>query len=502
MRFLASDLLRGREPGTPGFDIAADYVESHFRQSGLEPAGDAGGYRQYVPLRVTRRDPEAARMELRGPDTNRTLTHGEDFVTDPEPGRASSSVTAPVLFVGYGIEAPELGHDDYAGLDTEGKIVLVLTGAPAALPTDEKAHLSRDETKARTAARHGAVGMLRVAPPGSPESISPGGRGSSLSWVRSDGRGHDAADDLRAGATVSQAVATSMFQAAASSFREAGAMPGGFDLEVEVTLTQESLHEDFASPNVVARLPGSDPALRDEHVVLTAHLDHVGVGRPDASGDEIYNGAGDNASGTAVLLEVARALAAEPPRRSVLFAAVTAEERGLVGTDYLVHNPPVPIEDIIANINLDSGVFLYDFVDIIPFGTKHSSLDANVRRVAAAAGLAVGSDPLPEEALFTRSDHYRFVQQGIRRCSSCVGWTPVMRGSTVSPSCAVTSPSTCTSPRTRSTCRGTTTRPPATPASSPRRRATSPMPTAGRAGTPAACSRRGRRADPTQGMAA
>ncbi len=400
VRFLASDLLRGRNPGTDGYDIAAAYVESYFQQLGLQPAGDDDGYLQWVPLQISRRDNAAARMEIRTASGRHTLTSLEDFVIDAEPRRASSSVEAPVVFAGHGIEAPELGVHDYAGLDVEGKIVLTLVGAPNSLPTDAKAHLSREETKARTAASHGAVGMLRTYPMVDGQDdpfvrMARGAEGGAMTWKGADGRGHDVAPALLAGALVSQQVAKLLSDG------------GG------VSLSQTSTYDGFESPNVVALLPGSDPALRHEHIVITAHLDHVGVGRPDASGDEIYNGAGDNAAGTAVLLEVARSLAAHPPRRSVLFVAVTAEERGLVGSDYFIHNPPVPADDIVANINLDSGVFLYDFADIIPFGTAYSSLDENVRRVAAGMDLDVGADPLPEEALFTRSDHYRFVQQGI-----------------------------------------------------------------------------------------
>ena len=292
---------------------------------------------------------------------------------DAEPGQPSSAVRAIVVFAGYGIEAPDLGVDDYSGLDVEGKIVFTLVGAPDSLPTDAKAHLSREDTKARTAAAHGAVGMLRAYPPGSGRGdlfLRAAGRAEigSMTWKAADGRGHDVTSGLLAGALVSRQVADLLAEGD------------------EVSLSQASIYSGFESPNVVALVPGRAPELAHEHVVITAHLDHVGVGRPDASGDAIYNGAGDNASGAAVLLEVARLLATSPPRRSVIFVAVTAEERGLVGSDYFIHNPPVAVDDIVANINLDSGVFLYDFTDIIPFGTAYSSLDENVRRVAASLG--------------------------------------------------------------------------------------------------------------------
>ncbi len=423
VRFLAADALRGRAPGTEGYDAAAEYVASHFALLNLEPAGDGGTYMQSVPLHISRRDDEAASMSVHTAAGGSTPVSPQDFVIDAEPGQANSSVRAPVVVVGHGIAAPELGIDDYAGVDAEGKIVLTFVGAPNRLSADMKAHLGREETKAKTAAAHGAVGMLRVYPTIADQRdpfarMGRGGAGGSMTWRESDGRGHDVAPTLAAGAAVSQRTAMLLLEGSGRSLRDiSNAAVAGLDasveLSVEVSISQTTTYDGFESPNVVGLLPGADPALRGEYVVITAHLDHVGVGRPDATGDDIYNGAGDNASGTAVLLEVARALTANPPRRSVIFVAATAEERGLVGSDYFVHNPPVPAGDIVANINLDSGVFLYDFVDIIPFGTAYSTLDDNVRRVAAALGLGVGEDPLPEEALFTRSDHYRFVQQGI-----------------------------------------------------------------------------------------
>jgi len=423
MRFLASDELAGRAPGTEAFDVAARYVAGQLEEMGLTPLGSDGAYFQSIPLRTSRPANSDAELLIHRDDTTEALVQLQDYATDPEPGQESSSVTAPVVFAGFGIDAPEHGVADYAGLDVAGAIVLVFTGTPAQLPTDARAHLGRTDTKSRTAADRGAVGMLRVSlrVPGQPVSSGPGRRGGSgsLGWLGPGGVGHDPAPELRAGATLSLAAASRLFDGAARTFDDVaaeaagGGSPTGLRLPVEVTLSQRTVYDSaFESPNVVAVVSGSDPVLRNEHVVITAHLDHVGVGQAQ-DGDEIYNGAGDNASGTAVLLAIAGMLRSTPPARSVIFAAVTAEERGLVGSDYFVRNPPVPAETIVANINLDSGVFLYDFADIIPFGTAYSTLGENVLRVASRHGLGIGGDPLPEEALFTRSDHYRFVQQGI-----------------------------------------------------------------------------------------
>ncbi len=423
VRFLADDRLRGREPGTAGYDAAAEYVAGHFAVLALEPAGDDGSYLQSVPLHISRRDSDAARMAVHWGERTEPLVSLQDFVLDAQPGHATSSLRAPLVFVGHGIDAPELGIDDYAGVDVAGKVVVTLVGAPTRLTADMKAHLGREETKKRTAAARGAIGALRVYPTGSDQRdpftrVARGSGAGSMTWKSPDGRGHTVAPGVQVGGLISQQAATRMLEAGGLSLAElsraaAAGDSASAELPIEASISQRTTYEGFESPNVVALLPGRDPSLRDEHVVITAHLDHVGVGRPDGGGDDIYNGAGDNASGTAVLLEMARVLAAAPPRRSVIFVAATAEERGLVGSDYFVHNPPVPVDAIVANINLDSGVFLYDFEDIIPFGTGYSTLGENVRRVAARLELGVGDDPLPEEALFTRSDHYRFVQQGI-----------------------------------------------------------------------------------------
>ncbi len=187
-----------------------------------------------------------------------------------------------------------------------------------------------------------------------------------------------------------------------------------FALPVSLELTHASRHERRSSANVAGMLEGSDPELRDEYVVLVGHLDHNGIGTP-VDGDAIYNGALDNAAGISVLLEAARALRRETPapRRSVLFLAVTAEEKGLLGSEYFARNPTVPRESLVASVNLDMPVLLYDFTDVIAFGAEHSSLRGVLEAAVDQLGLTVTPDPMPEQAIFTRSDHYRFVQQGV-----------------------------------------------------------------------------------------
>ena len=181
---------------------------------------------------------------------------------------------------------------------------------------------------------------------------------------------------------------------------------------MRVSTSKRSQIDRISSPNVIGMLPGSDPALADQWVVYTAHLDHIGIGT-EVDGDEIYNGAYDNAMGVALMIETARALVAAQPRRSVMFVAVGGEERGLLGSDYFAQQPPVPVEQMVANVNLDMPLFLYPLAEVIAFGSEHSSLEQVVRSAAAAEGLELAADPLPEEVLFIRSDQYSLVKQGV-----------------------------------------------------------------------------------------
>jgi Zn-dependent M28 family amino/carboxypeptidase len=223
--------------------------------------------------------------------------------------------------------------------------------------------------------------------------------------------------------------AEDLFAGAPITFKEAldaadAGTPLSTPLGIEVTLSQKTEHEQVTSPNVIGIIRGRDPALRDEYVVYSAHLDHVGVGAP-VDGDDIYNGFYDNAMGVALLLEAARAFAAmpEPPRRSVLFVALTGEERGLLGSDYFARYPTVPSDALVANVNLDMPLLLFPLSDVIAFGAEHSTLQALIEPAVAAEDLALTPDPVPEEVLFIRSDQYSFVRQGIPSVFLVPGFT-------------------------------------------------------------------------------
>lgn len=442
VRFLADDLLEGREAGTRGYDIAAAYVTSQFRRLGLRPAGDDATYLQSVPLQSTRLVREGARMLVRpnGGGAARPLTLGTDYIVAPGILRASAQVAAPAVFVGYGIDAPGFKHRDYDGLDVTGKIVVVFPGYPSTFPGEEGAHYGSSAEKARTAAAHGAVGVVTIYTE-SYEQVYPWARATegldstSMSWIGPDGVPFAAAPRLQISAAMSPERGALLFDGAPKSYADvraeaASGAPRGFPLAVTLDIAQQSRHERTTSANVAGLLEGADPALKDEVVVMLGHLDHEGIG-PAVDGDRIYNGALDNAAGIASLLEAARALSSQPtrPRRSVLFLAVTAEEKGLIGSDYFARHPTVPRDRIVAAVNVDMPVLLYDFTDVIAFGAEHSSLEAVVRQAAAGMRLTVTPDPMPEQVIFTRSDHYRFVQQGVPSIFLSTGWnTPAGAG--------------------------------------------------------------------------
>jgi Zn-dependent M28 family amino/carboxypeptidase len=416
--FLADDKLEGRDTGSRGFDLAALYVASRFEALGLKPAGGEGWYQQ-VPFLESRLSGDPGSLTIGG----RRFVHGREVVLTPTQDEAPVAIEAPAVFVGYGLEAPEIGVDDYKGLDVRGKVVVVLGGFPNGMKSDVGAHLNSD--KRRVASRHGAVGLITIRTL-SEAKRRPWSRAqetaneASLGWTGKDGRPYTPAPGLRFRASVDSPAAEALFAGAKTALARIlaeadrkGGRPRGFALKPRIAVSQQSAQRRFTSPNVLAVLPGSDPKLAGEYVLLMGHLDHEGM-KASGTGDRIYNGAMDNAVGIATMLEVARAMATsgERPRRSILFAAVTAEEKGLLGAQYLARNP-LPGVDVVGVVNLDMPVLLYDFSDVIAFGAEHSTMGAAVARAGKGMGVALSDDPLPQEGLFTRSDHYRFVQEGV-----------------------------------------------------------------------------------------
>jgi Zn-dependent M28 family amino/carboxypeptidase len=333
------------------------------------------------------------------------------------------------VFVGQGVYAPELNHDDFAGLDVRGRIAVLFSGAPARFDNDRRAFYSSSREKLRVLAERGAVGVVFVNTP-EDEARAPWSRGAD-NWQRSgmrlrdaDGRGMHTFPELRATANVSAAAADLIFadspQPAAALFKAAqdGTLKG-FALPGTLTLTARTRIEPVESRNVVAKLAGRDAALGAEHIAYTAHLDHIGIGAPvkDGNGveDRIYNGALDNALGVAIMFEAARILhaAKAAPKRSLLFIALTAEEKGLLGAEWFVAHPTVPAASLIANINMDMPVLLAPSKDVVPIGIEHSTLKSALDTAAKELGVDLSADPFPEEVVFVRSDQYAFISAGV-----------------------------------------------------------------------------------------
>jgi Peptidase family M28/PA domain len=419
VEFLADDVLEGRETGTRGHEIAARYVAARFQSLGLQPASKDGWFQQ-VPFVSGLLDPAKSRFTIAGQSfVNRT-----DVLFGPSRTSGTSSISGPVVFVGYGIDDPKAGQNDYAGLNVKGKIVAVLTGFPKGMRSDVGAHYGR--SKARMAQKRGAIGIITIRTL-ERERIRAWTREiegpvhPTLAWAQPDGSMFTEATSIQFNVTLHDKAAAALFAGAptpldavlAAADKEGG-RPKGFALKPTISLDRTTTLGRTSSPNVIGMLPGSDPKLAGEYVLLMAHLDHNGVD-PTRTGDTIFNGAMDNASGTASMLEAARALAAMPnrPRRPILFAAVTAEEKGLIGSDYLARHPVIANGKVVSVVNLDMPVLLYDFQDVIAFGAEHSTMGPIVARAGEKMGISLSPDPLPSEGLFTRSDHYSFVKQGV-----------------------------------------------------------------------------------------
>jgi Peptidase family M28 len=432
IRFLADSLLEGRAPGTPGYDIAAHYVASELEGMGLHP-GASGSWYQVVPFEKAVTDGVASSLTLTVNGNEQKLVDAKDYVLLPrfaspalkDASRAESDVSAPLIFVGFGVTAPDQKYDDYAGIDAHGKIVVTIFGAPSAFPSTERAHYSDGIMKSKMAAAHGAIGRLEIAMPEDwkrfPwEWIVPQIQSGDMRWLNKEGVPHNFFPELRGVATLSEEGAAKLFAGAPKTLEQAFATaragkPQNFEMPGRAHIHTVAADSLVQSSNIVAELEGSDSALRDQYVVYTAHVDHLGI-CPAVEGDNVCHGALDNASGTSTLLEIARAYSRlpRPPRRSVLFIFVTGEELGLLGSDYFAQHPTVPLKSIVADVNMDGapGEF-YAMKDIVALGAEHSTLGDEVAAAGKTLGYDVSPDPMPEENDFVRSDQYSFVLQGV-----------------------------------------------------------------------------------------
>lgn len=408
--------------GTRGYDIAAHYVAARFAGLGLSPAGTQGWYQPIEFVRARLKTDAPAGLTIGG----KRFVNGTDVMMPPNARVTDQSVAAGAVFVGYGVDAPGDGFDDYSGLDVRGKFVVLLDGLPEGRASDDVATRLQGE-KLAMAQRRGAIGVITV-PTRATLAKSPWARMARITstsrvvWVGSDGKPWSSMPGIEIAGYANGAAAEALFAGSRGSLKQIlgqaarkGAMPRGFPLAAPIVAERHSMVETMTSPNVIGMIPGTDPTLKHEVVLITAHLDHEGMD-PKLAGDKIYNGAMDNAGGIATMLEVARAftLAGKPPRRTVVFAALTAEEKGLLGSQYLAKHLPMPKGDrLVGVVNLDMPVLTYDFSDVIAFGAEHSTLGPLATRALASAGVRVSPDLMPEQGIFMRSDHYSFVVEGI-----------------------------------------------------------------------------------------
>jgi hypothetical protein len=431
VQFLASDALRGREAGTRDYDVAAEYVASEMLRLGLEPGANGSWFQ---PFKLIGYKPaEKAKWSLVRGSAEIPLQFGIDFVNTPAPATPDFKAEGGIVFAGYGIVYPEGKRDDFKGLDVKGKIVAILAGVPKGLPNALEAHFSDDEQKALIAQKKGAVAVIVLETLAQREQF-PFETFASFydyernGWARPDGTAFATAAGAPTVGYIGAAGAEKLFQGSRIKWadvlaaqRKAGKIPTG-PLLGTLKVASKTKIVAQATKSVVGLIPGSDPSLKDEYVVLSAHLDHVGIGDP-VNGDRIYNGAMDNAIGVSTMLEVARKFIAsgEQPKRSMLFVALAAEEKGLIGSDYFAHYPPVPKDKLVADVNMDMPILTYPLVDLVALGGERSSLGPVIEAAAAAEGLKIVPDPAPEEMFFVRSDHYSFVKSGIPAVSLDTG---------------------------------------------------------------------------------
>ncbi len=420
--FLADDVLQGRDTGTEGFEIAARYAAAQFQQYGLVPAGDDGTYFQTVKFLENRLD--GASLEISKGDKSVKLVLRDDYYAFARQAEKFGKVDAEAVFVGFGVDAPQLGHQDYKNIDVRGKIVVAFHGAPASFPTDERAHFSGTGLKMEEAAKRGAIGLLRIRSRLDNARV-PWERylgfadGPTHRWIEPDGSVHKGMPTLRFSGIMSSEGARKFMKVLGESYDDLLQQAEDLSyrtrrLPIRIKGTTRSFHTKISSPNVAAMIEGSDPELRNEYIVCTAHLDHVGLGKA-FDGDAIYNGFYDNAMGSSLIIELARILSSAEtrPARSIIFLLVTGEEVGLLGSDYFAHYPTVDKKAVVANVNIDMPLLLHDVSDIIAYGAEHTTIGEAVRTVAAKYDFEITPDPTPAEVIFVRSDQYSFVKQGV-----------------------------------------------------------------------------------------
>ena len=419
VKVLADDNMQGRDTGSPGLRKAEAYVVDELKKFGVQPAGKDGYYQpvQFVSRQIIESESSAALIR---DGKVEPLTLGDDIIFNTRVDLAPE-VEAPLVFVGYGLTVPEKNYDDLAGLDVKGKVVVILSGSPAEIPGALASHYQTPAERWKALQKAGVLGVISIPNPASMD----------VPWSRiALNRAHPSMDlaepvfSETAGEKLSMlmnpAKADRLFSGTGHTFDELAALGKGrkplphFALPVSIRTRAKLERKNVDSANIIAKLPGSDPVLKNEYVVLSAHIDHIGIGEP-IHGDRIYNGAMDNASGSAVLLDVAAHLKNSPekPKRSLLFVFVTGEEKGLLGSKYFTQYPTVDPKSMVADINIDMFLPIIPLKTLIVFGLAESDLGDLATQVAEARGVQVEADPEPQRNLFIRSDQYNFIRHGI-----------------------------------------------------------------------------------------
>lgn len=427
VRFLADDALEGRRAGSEGHRRAAQFVADNFRKAGLKP-GSASGYLQEVHLESRQIVEANSSLKIASGGQQRPLKFGDDAGILLR-GDLTPTVDAPLVFVGHGLVLPKYGIDDLHGLDLKGKIVVAFLAAPSSVPGSVGAHFGSGAERWKIYKAAGAVGVLFIPNPHSMDVPWERAVKIRLEPFMALKGGEDLYSGLQLWVMLNPARFSLLLEGTGRNadellalLKEGKPLPH-FDLPMRLSATVDAKTEDLTSENVIGVLPGTDPKLRSEFVVLSAHLDHLGVGS-EGTGDLIYNGAMDNASGISVLLQTARDLARKKaPRRSIVFAAVTAEELGLLGSRAYVADAHARGQHIVADLNTDMFMPLYPMKQVVVFGLEESDLADDARAVASKLGIEVQADPQPQRNRFIRSDQYSFIRAGIPALATKIGVT-------------------------------------------------------------------------------
>jgi Zn-dependent M28 family amino/carboxypeptidase len=429
VKFLADDSLEGRDTGSEGLRKAQAYAVEQFQKAGLEPAGTDGFYQpvHFIQYQV---DESKSSLTLVNKDGSKHLSFADDAFISSHATHTSAAISAPLVFIGYGLRIPEKNLDELADLDLKGKIVVYLAGSPADIPTALASHYQTLAERWKNLRETGAIGTIGILNPASMD----------IPWSRISANHNQPSMDLAdpefnetqgldLGIAFNPASAELLFAGSGHTFAEIAALGKNrkplphFPLAVSLQAAAAITAKRVTSANLVAKLPGTDPALKDEFVALSAHIDHIGIGAP-INGDRIYNGAMDNGSGSALVFDIAASLKAHPEtlKRSILFLVVTAEEKGLLGSKYFAAHPTVPLKSMVADINVDM------FLPIVPLkilkieGLEESDLGTRAAAIAQSLGVKPIPDPEPLRNAFIRSDQYSFIKKGVPAVKMDVGF--------------------------------------------------------------------------------